>query len=513
MLLLGPVLLGVTLAGCGTSAGGAPRDGGGGLPALHAVPDAVHGGRLVDAVGRQVTLRGVNVDALGDYWRGTRFPPTFPFGPADADVVRRAGWDAVRLVLSWSRVEPGPGRYDDAYLAQAARVVSLLAARGVYTVVDMHQDAWSATLATRPGETCAPPLQSSLGWDGAPAWATLDGGRPHCQALAREGNLAAVHAWQSFFADAPGPGGVGIQSRFCAMWRHVARRFASDAAVAGFDILNEPDAVAPGEVAGLARMDARVLTAIRAGEGDGNGFRHVVMFEPPVTFSGTGTATVVPFAHDDDVAYAPHIYTGTFPVPGQPDPAWFSRAGQYARRYGGVPVVSGEWGGRPRSRDGLDPSFYDYYQGLLDRHGFGAMFWLYQSSCGDPHEAGQAVAAGLYVVDCRNNAVVAERSGLVALLSRPYPRAVAGADAVWSFDASTHRFHLGYRPTGGADTDLAVPGASFAAGYHATVAGARVLSRPGAADLMLASCPGGHRVDVTVTPGAGVTGGTCPPVG
>ena len=45
--------------------------------------------------------------------------------------MRKIGWNAVRLLLSWSKVEPRPGRYDDGYLARAARISRGLARHGI----------------------------------------------------------------------------------------------------------------------------------------------------------------------------------------------------------------------------------------------------------------------------------------------------------------------------------------------------------------------------------------------
>src|SRR5215213_3062446 len=126
------------------------------LTALHAEPDPVAGGRIVDARGRQVLLRGVNVNALAGYWRGTAFPTTFPLTAEDADRIAGIGWNAVRLLVSWSRVEPAAGRYDEGYLDEVERAVDLLAARGIYSIIDLHQDAWGATLVAGPGEVCDP---------------------------------------------------------------------------------------------------------------------------------------------------------------------------------------------------------------------------------------------------------------------------------------------------------------------------------------------------------------------
>jgi endoglycosylceramidase len=141
---------------------------------LHAEPDPIHGGRIMDAQGREVLLRGVNVNSLGEYWAyNPAIPTVYPFTADDADRMSAFGWNIVRLVVSWSRIEPQPGAYDTAYLDQVEATVRLLASRGMYTIVDLHQDAWGATLAGRPDKRCRPGQEPAYGWDGAPGWATL----------------------------------------------------------------------------------------------------------------------------------------------------------------------------------------------------------------------------------------------------------------------------------------------------------------------------------------------------
>ena len=44
-------------------------------------------------------------------------------------------------------------------------------------------------------ERCVPPAAPGLGWDGASAWATLDGDLPRCTLGAREINPATMRAW------------------------------------------------------------------------------------------------------------------------------------------------------------------------------------------------------------------------------------------------------------------------------------------------------------------------------
>jgi hypothetical protein len=47
---------------------------------------------------------------------------------------------------------------------------------------------------------------------------------------------ALQRTYDHFWADSPGPGGVGLASRFAAAWRHVAGRFRGDPWVLGYEL-------------------------------------------------------------------------------------------------------------------------------------------------------------------------------------------------------------------------------------------------------------------------------------
>ncbi|MEB2343700.1 MAG: cellulase family glycosylhydrolase [Deltaproteobacteria bacterium] len=459
------------------------------LPALRAEPDPVAGGRIVDAHGREVLLRGVNVNAFVEYWA---YDPalftTYPFPPADADAIAGMGWNVVRLLLSWSRVEPAPGVYDEAYLDTVEAAVRTLEQRGIYTLIDLHQDAWSATLAARPGEACTagPP---AFGWDGAPAWATQDGGEPRCAALEiRELSPAVLAAFDAFWRDAPGPGGVGIRTRYARMLAHLAARFSRLDAVAGYDLMNEPNAYTRVDV--LDDFIAEALAAIRAAE-TGAGHPHrLVFFEPSILWAGFGTGAPAPFPADDQIVYAPHVYQGG--LDGQPlDAAVFARARSEAAAYGGAPVFSGEWGGDPgRASDPAD-GYFERHQSLQDAFRFGATLWTWREACGDPHKAGDARAGrvpevwGLFAVDCARNEILGPREDLVAALRRPALRAAPGPIEAVAWDPAAGRFVA-------SGTD-ARPGRSFFVFWPAGLGTSPRITSTGLRGVHGVAAPGGSR--------------------
>ncbi|MBX3027978.1 cellulase family glycosylhydrolase [bacterium] len=418
------------------------------LPDLHAEPDAERGGRIVDAEGREVLLRGVNVNALAEYWQYGEFPTVFPFTADDADRMAAIGWNTVRLLLSWSRVEPAPGQYDAAYLEQARAAVRLLASRGLYTILDLHQDAWGPTLAARPDEVCAPPATPAFGWDGAPGWATLDGGAARCAAAGiRELSPAVSAAFAAFFADAADGTGIGVRSRYAAMLGHVARVLGAEPGVAGYDVMNEPNAFSEAQIAALGDLYADAIAAIRVGERDGGSPPRLVFFEPSAVWALLGLGATPDFARDRDVVYAPHLYQGG--LDGQPLAPAFAQAREEAKRYGGAPVLSGEWGSDPRRASNPEDPYFLEHQRLQDEWRIGATLWTWRESCGDPHKAGDVRAGnvpyvwGEFEVDCASNAVTGVRQDLVDQLTRAYVRAAPGRLTESTYEPDTGRLTAG----------------------------------------------------------------------
>src|SRR5947209_15224215 len=118
--------------------------------------------QVLDPNGRTVLLKGVNADGIVDYFRPDLATP-YPTDPAsyangacppddpsvegvpacelDFAQMHALGYSAIRLNLSWSLLEPQPGRIDRRYLNRIAQIVGWARAAGIYVVLDMHQDA------------------------------------------------------------------------------------------------------------------------------------------------------------------------------------------------------------------------------------------------------------------------------------------------------------------------------------------------------------------------------------
>ncbi|MFA9566203.1 MAG: glycoside hydrolase family 5 protein, partial [Acidimicrobiales bacterium] len=233
--------------------------------------------RIVDDLDREVILRGANVNSLGEYWQGDPdHEPTIPVSEDDWDEMAARGFSAIRLIINWSLVEPERGTFDEQYLDRVDAYVTAAADHGIYTVIDMHQDAYSAFIVTEDPSEYGEGTRPGKGWDGAPAWASITDGLSTCITGERNSAPAVEAAWNHFYNNTD-----GIRDEFSAAWGAVADRFAGRPEVAGYDILNEPEASMPAEeLTPLYEATlADVIEAIRTAEEDAD-FDHVVIIEP-----------------------------------------------------------------------------------------------------------------------------------------------------------------------------------------------------------------------------------------
>src|SRR4051794_38417552 len=97
----------------------APADG---LPWL-----ALQQRHIVDDTGRRALLRGFNTTALLDWPR----EPVAAFDEDDAELMRRSGFNVVRLPFAWSSLEPTRGRINPVYLERIATTVDMLNRHGL----------------------------------------------------------------------------------------------------------------------------------------------------------------------------------------------------------------------------------------------------------------------------------------------------------------------------------------------------------------------------------------------
>lgn len=416
-----------------------------------------------DSEGRQVLLRGVNVNQLIDYGQPDPAKPTvWPLKDSDYALMERYGFGVQRLALSWSALEPKRGVFDEAYLARVRTAVDQAAAHGIHTVLDMHQDTFSKYVSAAPGTRCRANASPEFGNDGAPKWATRTDGAKACGFLGRDLSPNVQQAFTNLYNDTD-----GIGTAFARTWGRLAKIFADDPAVAGYDLLNEPG---PGNAPGvtssilLGRLYQQAITSIRAAESKvAGGFHHLVFFEPSILWSGLGFDTTPPagFADDPLLVFSPHLYSESITmdqglgVTLTSIEQGYATAERTARAYG-APLWSGEWGwfGEP-------DDFRSRFDRFLERQNsdlLGSAIWVWKKACGDPQNDPEATTSGGGVVlyTCPGGKPLASPAFETTALSQAYPRSAPGR--LSSLRSALTERNLRLAGSGTGTLDVWVPG-------------------------------------------------------
>jgi endoglycosylceramidase len=384
--------------------------------------------RIVDDQGRDVLLRGANFNALGDYHQDDpELPPTRSPTADDWDQMAANGFSVVRLIVSWSALEPERGELDQGYVDRIRTAVDDAADRGLYTVIDFHQDAYGKYIATPDGTACPPGTEAAIGWDGAPEWATLTDDESTCRPVGyREGAPAVQTAFRNLYENTD-----GIRDALVATVAQVAGEFADEPAVAGYDLLNEPNMVLPADESSgrYSELVGGLVTAIRTAEDVAGGFRHLLFVEPLVLFPLPGTMPDEGFVDDRDIVFAPHNYAESIgPTILTVEQTADIDAGTGRDR--GWPVWVGEYGIFETSDAKLD--VLRRFAAAQDLHLSGGAVWQWRQLCGDPHTVGTPgnVADGrvvqLNMVDCPGDRDGGPNMPFLRIVGRAYPRAAPG---------------------------------------------------------------------------------------
>lgn len=450
-----------------------------------------HSGRwLIDGHGRVVILHGVNMV--------NKFPPytlsAAGFGEEDAAILAAEGFNAVRVGVIYSAVEPSPGKYDDRYLDEIAKTVALLARHGIWSLLDFHQDLYGP----------------AFHGEGFPLWATFTDGLPTGPTRGFPFDYfqlpAVAKAFDNFWANREGPGGVGLQDRYAAAWAHVATRFANSEGILGYELMNEPF---PGshwkecvQAQGCPSFDQnylkpfwkKVITAIRRHDA-----KTLIFYEPNVLYD-LGSATHLGRLEGEHLGFSFHPYVHTAEGLGM--------AVQYSADTGAA-LFATEWGAV------TDPAAIRAGAQAMDDAMMPWLYWTWANKTPFKIPGVGALPSG-----SENQGVVQDLSkprkpgnlheDRLDALARPYPRAIAGLPQEFSFNPDTKIFRLVYlsSPAPGrslakeAVTEIFCPKRHYPSGYQVTVQGATVLSKLNDPILHLANQPGAPLVRVEITPKA-----------
>lgn len=339
------------------------------------------GQRIVDETGNMVVLRGAN---FFGYEYGVGIAEKWD-SHSEPDYVKMASWgfNVVRLPIAWSLIEPGSGKYDESYMGYVDRDISWAKANGLYVILDMHDNSWS------------PKFKYFDSWHtaGVPSWAVSQ---------YPDSNKGEAQARADFWSNL-GPNGTpasstnpSLQDRFIQVWEYVASRYASEPAVAGYDLLNEPTVFSADSKINyydeskfvsqtLPTFFERVAAGIRTVD-----TKHMIFWEPaqvPMIWDNPGQylalmSTASTYVDVSNTVYSPHypgIGAGLSLQSYNGDKARLetslqsnilSLSGKWNQ-----PVFIGEWG---ITSDGTNAAQYVHdLSDLLDKYLLSSAWWTY----------------------------------------------------------------------------------------------------------------------------------------
>jgi glycosyl hydrolase family 5 len=155
---------------------------------------------------------------------------------------------------------------------------------------------------------------------------------------------------------------------------------------------------------------------------------------------------------------------------------------------------------------------------LADEHMMSWQEWHY-CGCDDPTTTGSGDTQAIVLDPKKAPSGDNLKTSTLDVLSRPYPRLIAGTPDSWAFDPDTHQFTFGYDPRQrvdgsgpfgfGAQTEVVVPERQYPGGYAADVRGGAIVSRPGARVLRIQACSAADVVFLTLVRGTGPPQSSC----
>lgn len=318
-------------------------------------PLRVKGNQFENRMGDQIILRGVNVSGA------SKVPPFRAIrGPEDFQPLRGWGFNTVRLLFNWEAFESVKDRYDESYLTYYLNTVRWAESKGLYVIVDVHQDAFSRFSIGGCGEGfpqwALPPEQIALeprNDDSCEAW--------FLNAVA---DIEMHSAWHHFYANT-----WGLRDKYLKMIDRLTLAIAREPNVIGVDLINEPWGDEESELYQLYIDAARVVR---------KNMPETILFLSPVAVTSLGLkASTLPKIPGRNIVHSTHFYdpellAGSWSqwALDQSALSW-KTIGETWR----TPVFLGEFGARPDVKNARE--YVNNIYAHLDANLYSGAIWVY----------------------------------------------------------------------------------------------------------------------------------------
>lgn len=404
---------------------------------------------ILDKLGRTLILHGLNTAGGAKHVEGHQ--PWITEQDVEREY-RDFGFNTVRYLIFWGAIEPQQGVYDEAYLTEVKKRVEWYTSRGMYVILDMHQDVYGY----------------GVGGNGAPEWACADAviknAVPDKWAWWLQ-NLEpkVVRSYLRFFRYQKHK---ELQEHYIQAWLRVISMFKDNPYVLGYDLMNEPHG---GDIVrtlfggferrGLTRFYKRIIPAVRNSDAD-----KYIFFEPRSFGVNFGMRSHLKQMKDqgaDKLVYAPHLYMMFVDVGGDYKRKnrkgllkWYKNRDKELAKHQ-TPMLIGEFGLSPSKKD-FEKYLRDIFYQADTRHAS----WTYWSS--DP--------GGWGPLDKEKNP-----SPILNELVQVFPQAVSGQLLSYHYNPEWKTFSMEYISDAAiqAPTVIAVPKQIYPDAYTLNISGAK----------------------------------------
>jgi len=415
--------------------------------------------KLFDQDGRQRLFHGVNAVYKEFPWIPSRgvFDAKNSIGQTDIANLKKWGFSVMRLGVMWPGVEYGPGQYNQTYLNEMVKLVNDLGDAGIYTIVDMHQDLGSRyfcgegipefyveALMNDPNSSLAQGRDFPIGLFYHTAYVIPEG-----QKYPSLSDCLSKPFGKYYFTEKVGrlfqtlyTPNSDLQRGFIAVWRVIAEAFKGNPNVLAYELFNEPwfgDVISNPSLLVSDETDKDLLQplyilaakSIAAVDSTTN----ILFEEPPFTARLPGF-TAVPSNGRSIFSY--HIYCGATQgkVTCDSVEVLIEDKYQYWIKEKGYAAFMTEYGAIENGTESIKK--IGYLMDLADQQIQSWSYWQFKYF-------GDITTANSQESFYNGDGVL--ESNKVKMLTRTYPRAVAGNITKTYFDRSTGEYTLTFAPS------------------------------------------------------------------
>ena len=188
------------------------------------------------------------------------FDPFTSFNDEDVKIIKKLGFNVVRLGIIWEGLETEPGKYNLEYLEKIKIIINKLGSHGIYTILDAHQDLFSRIFCGEGvpsfyakdipvDKTCSSTITaeyfkligmciplSSHNWEYEKIYTNSFPTKESCaknySKYFQSSELAS--AFYYFYTN------EDLQNKFTNFWKKIADFFQDNINILGLDLLNKP---------------------------------------------------------------------------------------------------------------------------------------------------------------------------------------------------------------------------------------------------------------------------------